>query len=68
MNTLYKNLIVDGVVDPRRSIFKKRVFEGYQNIKIIKKLDKREGFDTRKIKHIDLVEYDRVGFWGRKWY
>ena len=53
--------------DPRVKKNMKRVFEGFQNQKIITKLDLRTGFDHRKIKHIDLVEYDKVGFWGRRW-
>jgi hypothetical protein len=55
------------VYDPRIKKNMKKIFVGFENRKIITKLDLRTGFDHRKIKYIDLLEYEQVGFWGRRW-
>ena len=64
IKTVLKNF--DYPVDPRLEKNQNRKFIGYRFTRVVKKLDFHEGFDTRKIHHIDLVEYDKVGFWGRR--
>ena len=56
---------IPGVRDPR---LLKRKFKGFREIRIKKRLMfVEEGFDVRNIKHIDLIEKDKVGYEGRDW-
>ena len=56
-------------IDPRLSCnYKEPTFRGYTTKRVRLKLDVRSGFDTRKLKHIDKLEHNKVGDWGRTWH
>ena len=45
-------------VDPRLSCNMKKKLVGTRNVRVRRKIEIREDFDTRKLNHIDLVEHE----------